>query len=295
EHNENSASESMRTDLNGWTYNCIWESEWWYSAFRNVTAMVGAGVLGLPFAMSQLRWSAGICAMFGSWMITLYSLCQLVELREVVPGKRFDRYPELGQHAFGKKYGYWFIMPQQMTVQVASDIVYMVTGRKSLKKFFELVLPAVMSPLRHIYFIFIFAAVHIVLSQTPNSNSLRGVSVLAAVMSLCYSMIAFVASTIKGSHHHPVSYGVRSHTTAGKILDSFNALAAVAFSFGHSVVLEIQATIPWSPEVPSKQPMWRGSLVAYAIVALCYFSVSISGFRAFGSLGDDDILISLEK
>ncbi|CAN7120504.1 unnamed protein product [Brassica rapa subsp. narinosa] len=29
-------------------------AKWWYSAFHNVTAMVGAGVLGLPYAMSQL-------------------------------------------------------------------------------------------------------------------------------------------------------------------------------------------------------------------------------------------------
>jgi hypothetical protein len=33
-------------------------AKWWYSAFHNVTAMVGAGVLGLPYAMSQLGWYA---------------------------------------------------------------------------------------------------------------------------------------------------------------------------------------------------------------------------------------------
>ena len=31
-------------------------AKWWYAAFHNVTAMVGAGVLSLPFAMSQLGW-----------------------------------------------------------------------------------------------------------------------------------------------------------------------------------------------------------------------------------------------
>jgi amino acid permease len=35
-------------------------AKWWYSAFHNVTAMVGAGVLGLPYAMSQLGWYARI-------------------------------------------------------------------------------------------------------------------------------------------------------------------------------------------------------------------------------------------
>lgn len=32
-------------------------AKWWYSAFHNVTAMVGAGVLGLPKAMTYLTWS----------------------------------------------------------------------------------------------------------------------------------------------------------------------------------------------------------------------------------------------
>lgn len=31
-------------------------ARWWYSAFHNVTAMVGAGVLTLPYAMSELGW-----------------------------------------------------------------------------------------------------------------------------------------------------------------------------------------------------------------------------------------------
>lgn len=35
--------------------------------------------------------------------------------------------------------------------------------------------------------------------------------------------------------------------------------------------------------------------MAYIIVALCYFTVAISGYWAFGDLVDDDILISLEK
>lgn len=34
-------------------------AKWWYSAFHNVTAMVGAGVLSLPYAMSELGWYVG--------------------------------------------------------------------------------------------------------------------------------------------------------------------------------------------------------------------------------------------
>lgn len=31
-------------------------AKWWYATFHNVTAMVGAGVLGLPNAMVYLTW-----------------------------------------------------------------------------------------------------------------------------------------------------------------------------------------------------------------------------------------------
>lgn len=110
-------------------------------------------------------------------------------------------------------------------------------------------------------------------------------------------MIAFIASMIKGKYNHKhVSYGVRSHTTAGIIFDVFSSLGTMAFAYaGHSVSLEIQATIPSTPEKPSKKPMWRGVIFAYIIVGICYLCVAVSGFWAFGDSVDDDVLVSLEN
>ena len=80
------------------------------------------------------------------------------------------------------------------------------------------------------------------------------------------------------------------------MFDFFTALGDVAFAFaGHNVVLEIQATIPSSPEKPSKKPMWLGVIVAYIVVAMCYFPVSFIGYLVFGNSIEDNILISLEK
>ncbi|KAK7271392.1 hypothetical protein RJT34_27248 [Clitoria ternatea] len=269
------------------------KAKWWYSTFHNVTAMVGAGVLGLPYAISQLGWIPGVGFIVLSWLITFYTLWQLVEMHECVPGKRFDRYYELGEHAFGRKTGFFLVMIQQLTVQVASTIVYSVTGGKSLKKFFESI-SQVMGEIRQTYYILFFIILQLLLSQTPNFNNLKAVSLLAALMSVCYSMVAFGMSTAKGLEHHPSHYGVRSHTVPGKIFDVFNALGTIAFAFaGHSVVLEIQATLPSTEEVPSKVPMWRGVAVAYPIVIICYLPVAIAGFWAFGSLVDDDVLVTL--
>lgn len=93
-----------------------------------------------------------------------------------------------------------------------------------------------------------------------------------------------------------MEYIERASTSAGQVFGFFSALGDVAFAFaGHNVVLEIQATIPSTPEKPSKKPMWKGVIVAYIVVALCYFPVSFIGYWVFGNSVEDNILISLEK
>ncbi|KAJ1391569.1 Amino acid transporter, transmembrane domain [Sesbania bispinosa] len=269
-------------------------AKWWYSAFHNVTAMVGAGVLGLPYAMSELGWGPGVTILILSWIITLYTLWQMVEMHEMVPGKRFDRYHELGQYAFGEKLGLYIVVPQQLVVEIGVNIVYMVTGGTSLQKFHDTVCSSC-KKIKLTYFIMIFASVHFVLSHLPDFNSISGVSLAAAVMSLSYSTIAWAASLHKGVQED-VQYGYKAKSTSGTIFNFFNALGSVAFAYaGHNVVLEIQATIPSTPEKPSKVPMWRGVVVAYIVVALCYFPVGLIGYWMFGNEVKSDILISLEK
>ncbi|XVE92217.1 hypothetical protein REPUB_Repub01dG0077900 [Reevesia pubescens] len=238
----------------------------------------------------------GVTIMVLSWVLTLYTLWQMVEMHEMIPGKRFDRYHELGQYAFGEKLGLWIIVPQQLTVEVGLDIVYMVTGGQSLKKFHDLVCPNC-KDIKLTYFIMIFASVHFVFSHLPNFNSIIGISLAAAIMSLCYSTIAWGASVRKGViSHTAVDYSYKASSTSGKVFDFLAGLGDVAFAYaGHNVVLEIQATIASTPEKPSKGPMWKGVVVAYLIVAFCYFCVAFVGYWAFGNSIEDNILLSLEK
>ncbi|KAG5254443.1 Amino acid transporter, transmembrane [Salix suchowensis] len=229
-------------------------AKWWYSAFHNVTAMVGAGG----------PWYCNSCA---SWAITLYTLWQMVEMHEMVPGKRFDRYHELGQHAFGEKLGLYIVVPQQLICEVGVDIVYMVTGGKSLQKIHNLVCKDC-APIKLTYFIMIFASVHFVLSHLPNFNSISGVSLAAAVMSL-----SFCPQRCQPD----VEYGYKASTTSGTVFNFLSALGDVAFAYaGHNVVLEIQATIPSKPGKPSKGQCGKE-------------------YYMFGNKVEDNILISLEK
>lgn len=98
-------------------------ARWWYSIFHNVTAMIGAGVLGLPAAFKYLGkplpccflhstwqaganthihagWAGGTVTLTLSFVISLWNLRQLCSMHEIA-GKRMNRYHELGQFAFG--------------------------------------------------------------------------------------------------------------------------------------------------------------------------------------------------
>uniref|UniRef100_A0A7N0RGK1 Amino acid transporter transmembrane domain-containing protein n=1 Tax=Kalanchoe fedtschenkoi TaxID=63787 RepID=A0A7N0RGK1_KALFE len=218
----------------------------------------------------------------------------MVEMHEMVPGKRFDRYHELGQHAFGEKLGLYIVVPQQLIVEVGVCIVYMITGGESLQKVHRICCKKPCKDIRLTYFILIFASVHFVLSHLPNFNSISFISLAAAVMSLSYSTIAWTASLARGVTPN-VSREYPSKTTGGRILSAFTALGEIAFAYaGHNVVLEIQATIPSTPEKPSKIPMWKGVLGAYIIVALCYFPVALIGYYIFGNDIHDNVLLSLD-
>lgn len=108
-------------------------------------------------------------------------------MHEMVPGKRFDRYHELGQHAFGEKLGLWIVVPQQLVCEVGVDIVYMVTGGKALQKVHSIVRKG-QKPFKLTYFIMIYASAQFVLAHLPNFGSISGVSLTAAVMCLRYNV-----------------------------------------------------------------------------------------------------------
>ncbi|TKY63130.1 Lysine histidine transporter 1 [Spatholobus suberectus] len=114
----------------------------------------------------------GLVILVLSWIITLYTRWQM-EMHE------------LGQHAFWEKLELWIVVPQQLICEVGVDIVYMVTGGKSLWKIHELVCKHKnCKQMKTTYFIMIFASVHFVLSHLPNFNAISGISLAAAIMSL---------------------------------------------------------------------------------------------------------------
>ncbi|KAG6624114.1 hypothetical protein CIPAW_16G003800 [Carya illinoinensis] len=249
-------------------------AKWWYSTFHTVTAMIGAGVLSLPYAMAYLGWGPGTMVLVLSWCMTLNTLWQMIQLHECVPGTRFDRYIDLGRLAFGPKLGPWIVLPQQLIVQVGCDIVYMVTGEKCLKKFMEMACTNC-TQLRQSYWILILG---------PSIFSSLSFPIL-----ILLSSTSTVGCLARGRIDN-VSYAYKTTSSADYMFRVFNALGQITFAFaGHAVALEIQATIPSTPEKPSKIPMWKGAIGAYFVNAICYFPVAMIGYWVFGQDVDDNV------
>lgn len=76
--------------------------KWYEAAFHTVTAIVGVGVLGLPYAFSYLLWYGGIAAIILSAVVSLYTAYLLAALHEDSFGHRYSRYRDLGVAILGK-------------------------------------------------------------------------------------------------------------------------------------------------------------------------------------------------
>ncbi|KAH1122868.1 hypothetical protein J1N35_006028 [Gossypium stocksii] len=74
--------------------------------------------------------------------------------------------------------------------------------------------------IRSTWFYVAFRALHFFLSHLPSFNSITAISFFAALMSLSYSTIAWVASVRKGVQP-TVSYGPRSATPKAQMFDFF--------------------------------------------------------------------------
>ncbi|MED6144871.1 Lysine histidine transporter-like 8 [Stylosanthes scabra] len=228
-----------------------------YAAFHNLNAGVGFQALVLPVAFAYLGWSWGILSLTIAYCWQLYTLWLLVQLHEAVPGKRYNRYVELAQAAFGERLGVWLALFPTVYLSAGTATALILIGGETMKLFFQIL---------------------------PNLNSIAGLSLIGAVTAITYSTMVWVLSV---SQQRPpsISYEpLSSPSSSASLFLVLNALGIVAFSFrGHNLALEIQATMPSTFKHPARVPMWKGAKVAYFFIALCLFPIAIGGFWAYGN------------
>jgi hypothetical protein len=88
-----------------WRLTCVsaYAGGWLLASAHIVTAIIGAGVLGLPHAMSWLGWVGGVIVLVLFFWITLWSSLLLADMYEV-DGVKHPTYRSAVLHILGERH-----------------------------------------------------------------------------------------------------------------------------------------------------------------------------------------------
>ncbi|XP_071733722.1 probable amino acid permease 7 isoform X2 [Rutidosis leptorrhynchoides] len=133
-------------------------------------------------------------------------------------------------------------------------------------------------------YMFWFGVIQIVMSQIPDFHSMMWVSIVAAIMSFCYSSIGFglgIAKVIDNGKVDGSIYGVTAVNAPVKLWLTFQAIGDVAFAYPYSLVfLEIQDTLKSPPS--ENKIMKKASVIAIVVTTFFYLGCGCFGYAAFG-------------
>lgn len=260
---------------------------WIHCGYHLSTSIVAPALLSLPFAFAWLGWTAGILCLVIGALVTFYSynLLSLVLEHHAQLGHRHLRFRDMANHILGPKWGKYYVGPIQFVVCYGAVVGCTLLGGQCMKAIY--LLSKADGNMKLYEFVIIFGGLMLVLAQIPSFHSLRHINMLSLLLSLIYSACATAASVYIGS----TSKGPRkdyslSNDDETRIFGIFNAMAIIATTYGNGIIPEIQATL--APPVKGK--MFKGLCICYAVVLSTFFSVSISGYWAFGNLAEGLIL-----
>ncbi|XVF71932.1 hypothetical protein PTKIN_Ptkin12aG0079600 [Pterospermum kingtungense] len=263
------------------------KGSWKHAAFHVATTIATpAAYAPLPFALASLGWPLGVSSLVAATLATWYSSLLIASLWSW-NGKKHVTYRLLAESIFGF-WGYWSIAFFQQVASLGNNIAIQIAAGNSLKAIYKHYHKDGSLTLQH--FIIFFGAFELFLSQLPDIHSLRWVNGLCTL-----STIGFAGTTIgvtiyngKKIDRKSVSYSLQGSSSA-KRFAAFNALGAIAFSFGDAMLPEIQNTV----REPSVKNMYKGVSTAYTVIVLTYWQLAFTGYWAFGSEVQPYIVASL--
>ncbi|KAI3774249.1 hypothetical protein L1987_48796 [Smallanthus sonchifolius] len=261
----------------------------WTATFHLLCSGIGIQTLSFPLAFVYIGWFWGIMCLSVAFVWQLYTIGLLVSLHESVPGTRFSRYLQLSMAAFGVKVGRVVAIFPVMYLSGGTCVMFIITGGGTMKLFYQLLCGDHCSskhPLTTTEWFLVFICMAILVSLfCPNLHSAALVSFLGAIMAVGYCTILWVVFVAKGKVDGVVYDPSEAVTSeSGRVRSVFNALGIIAVAFrGHNVVLEIQGTMPSTPNRSSSKFMLKGVVASYLIIAMCFFPLAIVGYWAFGN------------
>ncbi|CAI9280220.1 unnamed protein product [Lactuca saligna] len=217
----------------------------------------------------------------------LYTIGLLVSLHECVSGTRYSRYLQLSIVSFGEKLEKLFSLFLVMYLSTGTFMKFIITRCGAMKQFYQLICDDCSSNLTTTEWFLVFISLAILVSLfCPNLYSVALVSFIGGIMAIGYCTTLWVLFVANGRANDTVydpSKVVASE--AGRARSILNALGIIVVAFrGHIVVLEIQDTMPSTPNLSSAKLMWKGVIASYVIIAMCFFPLAIVGYWAFKNM-----------
>ncbi|KAF6157937.1 hypothetical protein GIB67_015253 [Kingdonia uniflora] len=257
-----------------------------------ITAVIGSGVLSLAWAIAQLGWVAGPAILMAFSFITWFTSTLLADCYrspDPVSGKRNYSYMDAVRANLGTIKCRFCGLAQYVNL-IGVTIGYTITASISMAavqksncfhKHGHVFNCGAETSTR--YFMMIFAAIQIVLSQIPNFDKLSWLSIVAAIMSFAYSSIGVGLALAKVGGHggHPTTsitgtiVGV-DVSSSEKIWRTLQSIGDIAFAYSYS-----NDTLRSSP--PENKVMKKASLIGVSTTTVFYMLCGCIGYAAFGN------------
>lgn len=269
---------------------------WVHGVFHIITAVIGSGVLYLPFFFAILGWVGGIIMTLLFGAITWYTSRLLADAM-VIDGVRYRTYQSAVEAVFGKVGGIILAIVQYPNL-VLTAIAYNITAANSMKYFAYTYKSFASSSIctavdpdsgyctdcKYWVFTIAFGALQLFVSQIPNLDSAWFVSMIGMLMSFGYSFLCLGMSIwqLATEGAAPTRASAYPERASQQTWDIFNAFGGIVFAFSFSFILiEISDTI----KEGGKGPVWhmkRAVWVGVSIITVFYILVSILGYLAYG-------------
>ncbi|KAL4390329.1 hypothetical protein AHAS_Ahas03G0134200 [Arachis hypogaea] len=253
----------------------------WMAVAHIVTGVIGSGVLSLAWSIGQLGWIAGP---FSILIIASFTLISSFLLSNTYRSP----HPQFGPH-HRLKNGQLCCLLVNISLY-GFGIAYVITSAISIRTILVSICyhtneEEVACEFVDAYYMLIFGAIQVVLSQIPNFHNIEWLSVVAAIMSFAYSFIGMALSILqikeKGYVEGSIE-GIRSRSRTEKLWVVAQALGDISYSYPFStILLEIQDTLKSPP--PENQTMKKASVISVAITTFFYLGCGGAGYAAFGN------------
>ncbi|KAJ8618649.1 hypothetical protein MRB53_014835 [Persea americana] len=277
----------------------------WTATAHAITAIIGSGVLAVPWSVAQMGWLLGplILAVFA--YITYYTATLLSDYYRSPAGRRNYTYIGVVKAYLGTRDVLVCGITQYSMLWVTS-IGYTITAATSIMAvqrsdcLHEKGHNARCRASGNLYMI-IFGAIEIVLSQFPNLEKVTFLSVVASVMAFGYSFIALYLCIVKFASDQVIRGslvgdmpGTMGLSLSDKIWHFFQAVGNIAFAYTYAMLLvEIQDTIKSPP--PEHETMKKASMYGIGLTTMFYISLGCVGYAAFGNGAPGNILTGFHE